>query len=305
MNHVLDRLPAGSRVAVLRLRSLGDCVLTTPALALLKQARPDLELAVVVEDQFSAVFHGNPAVDRLLRPSAVELVRWRPRLTLNLHGGTRSLQLTVAARASFRAGFGHFRFQPVYNVRIPRAQEILGVERPVHTAEHLASAMFYLGLPLSDVPRASLFATHPETGEYAVVHPFASEPAKTWSAQNFVALAQHLRAGGIEPVFVGARSDDFSPFGAYRCLAGVTLENIKNVVAGAALFIGNDSGPAHMAAAFGKPVLVFFGRSDAAVWGPWKTESAIFPIDASASDVFATLQASVFATLPASRALPR
>ena len=35
-----------------------------------------------------------------------------------------------------------------YNVRIPRAQEILGVERKVHTAEHLASAMFYLGAPV-------------------------------------------------------------------------------------------------------------------------------------------------------------
>ncbi|HME05396.1 MAG TPA: glycosyltransferase family 9 protein [Bryobacteraceae bacterium] len=297
MNHVLDRLPAGSRVAVLRLRSLGDCVLTTPALALLKQARPDLELAVVVEDPFSAVFQGNPAVNRILSPSAIELVRWRPRLTINLHGGTRSLQLTVAARARFRAGFGHFRFQPVYNIRIPRAQQILGVERPVHTAEHLASAMFYLGVPESDVPRARLYATQPETGDYAVLHPFASEPEKTWGARNFIQVAHHLQASGIEPVFVGALSDDFSPFNAYRCLAGAPLETVKNVIAGAALFIGNDSGPAHIAAAFGKPVMVFFGRSDAAVWGPWKTESTIFQVSADADEVLVAL--------PALLALPR
>lgn len=297
MNHILDRLPAGSRVAVLRLRSLGDCVLTTPALALLKQARPDLELAVVVEDPFSAVFQGNPAVNRILLPSAIELIRWRPRLTINLHGGTRSLQLTVAARARFRAGFGHFRFQPVYNIRIPRAQQILGVERPVHTTEHLASAMFYLGVPESDVPRARLYATQPETGDYAVLHPFASEPEKTWGARNFIQVAHHLQASGIEPVFVGAQSDDFSPFSAHRCLAGAPLETTKNVIAGAALFIGNDSGPAHMAAAFGKPVMVFFGRSDAAVWGPWKTESTIFQVSADASEVLAAL--------PALLALPR
>ena len=297
MNHVLDRLPAGSRVAVLRLRSLGDCVLTTPALALLKQARPDLELAVVVEDPFSAVFQGNPAVNRILSPSAIELVRWRPRLTINLHGGTRSLQLTVVARARFRAGFGHFRFQPVYNIRIPRAQQILGVERPVHTAEHLASAMFYLGVPESDVPRARLYATQPETGDYAVLHPFASEPEKTWGARNFIQVAHHLQASGIEPVFVGALSDDFSPFNAYRCLVGAPLETVKNVIAGAALFIGNDSGPAHIAAAFGKPVMVFFGRSDAAVWGPWKTESTIFQVSADADEVLVAL--------PTLLALPR
>src|SRR5258708_37902063 len=83
---------------------------------------------------------------------------WRPELVLNLHGGRRSAQLTLAARARLRAGFGHFRFSAIYNVRIPRAQEILGVERRVHTAEHLASAGFYLGVPLQGIPRAYLHA---------------------------------------------------------------------------------------------------------------------------------------------------
>lgn len=45
--NVLDQLPAGSRVLLVRLRSLGDCVLTTPALELLGRYRPDLRIAVV------------------------------------------------------------------------------------------------------------------------------------------------------------------------------------------------------------------------------------------------------------------
>jgi len=44
MRNVLERLSPGARVAVIRLRSLGDCVLTTPALQLLKQFRPDLAI---------------------------------------------------------------------------------------------------------------------------------------------------------------------------------------------------------------------------------------------------------------------
>ena len=40
-----------------------------------------------------------------------------------------------------------------------------------------------------------------------------------------------------------------------------------------ALFVGNDSGPAHMAAAFGLPMVVIFGSSDVDVWRPWKTAS--------------------------------
>ena len=159
MTNVLDRLPSGARVAIIRLRSLGDCVLTTPALALLKQARPDLRVAVVVEDPFRAVFAGNPDVDQILGPNAGSLSRFRPHLALNLHGGATSVRLMLAAASSLRAGFGHFRFQPIYNLRIPRAQEILEIQRKVHTAEHLASAMFYLGVHQSEIPRARLFAT--------------------------------------------------------------------------------------------------------------------------------------------------
>ena len=65
MESLLARLPARSRIAVIRLRSLGDCVLTTPALALLKAYRPDLRIRVVVEPRFAGVFEGNPDVDEI------------------------------------------------------------------------------------------------------------------------------------------------------------------------------------------------------------------------------------------------
>ncbi len=275
--NVLDRLPSGARVAIIRLRSLGDCVLTTPALSLLKQSRPDLKIAVVVEDPFAPVFAGNPDVDQILAPNAGSLSRFRPRLALNMHGGATSVRLMLAAASGLRAGFGHFRFQPMYNVRIPRAQEILGVDRKVHTAEHLASAMFYLGAPHAEIPRARLVAAPMSRPRpYAVLHPFASEPAKTWPREKFLAVAQHLEDDlGIEPLFVGGASDDLSAFGPYTCLQGAPLEEVKSLAAGAALFVGNDSGPAHIAAAFGRPVVVLFGSSDIDNWRPWRTENSV------------------------------
>lgn len=277
MSNVLERLSGGARVAVVRLRSLGDCVLTTPALHLLKQSRPDLRIAVVAEDAFAPVFTGNPDIDWILGPRAVEIVHWRPDLTLNLHGGATSARLTIASRASLRAGFAHFRFRTIYNLRIPRAQEILGVERTVHTAEHLASAMFYLGVPRCEIPRARLFAApQPSKRPYAVLHPLASSPDKTWSHTKFLEVAEHLeRHLGIEPVVIAGSGENLDAFGNCRCLAGASLEEVKSLLAGAALFIGNDSGPAHMAAAFGLPVVVLFGASDPEIWSPWKTESSV------------------------------
>ena len=263
-------------MAVVRLRSLGDCVLTTPALDILKRFRPDLRVAVVVEERFRAIFEGNPDVERILPPELGALRRWRPALCLNLHGGTRSAWMTAWSGARWRAGFGHFRHGAAYNVRIPRAQEILGMERTVHTAEHLASAMFYLGAPVGKIPRAKLVVAGGGSAgrSTAVIHAVAA-PEKAWRADGFLAVAEQLKQSGMEPVFIGGAADDLGPFRAYRTLAGAPLAEIKALLGGAALFVGNDSGPAHMAAALGVPSVVVFGRSDPAIWGPWRTASKV------------------------------
>ena len=275
---VLAQLPGRARVAVIRLRSLGDCVLTTPALAILHDFRPDLDVRVVVEDRFAAVFHGNPAVSGTIAPSLRRVAGFRPHLCLNLHGGSRSMWMTAASIAGHRAGFAHHKGSFIYNLPIPRAQQVLGEERPVHTAEHLASAIFHLGAPRTEIPRAALYArdSSPEQRPYAVIHAVAATPEKTWPADGFRQLAQHLRREHhLEPIFVGGPTDDLSAFSDFRIINDAPLEQTKALLKGATLFVGNDSGPAHMAAAFGLPVVVLFGPSNPLAWAPWKTASEV------------------------------
>jgi heptosyltransferase-3 len=285
VGNVLDRLPPGSRIAVIRLRSLGDCVLTTPALALLKQYRPDVKITVIVEPRFAAVFQGNPDVDSLSAGSVAA------DLAVNLHGGTRSMLLTLKAslKSGLRAGFGHHRYSSIYSHKIPRAQQILAVERRMHTAEHLASAMFWLGVPRTGIPRARLFADAPEPGPYAVIHPFASAADKTWPAERFVEVARKLQ----NPIILAWPGDDASAFAAFRVWRNQPLARVKNLMAGASVFVGNDSGPAHIAAAFGVPVVVLFGSSDSVTWAPWRTESQVLTDlqNVSIDDVFAAVDA--------------
>jgi heptosyltransferase III len=263
---LIDRLPSGSRIAVIRLRSLGDCVLTTPALSLLKKHRPDLKLSVIVEPRFAEIFHANPDINET-RDSMT-----RADLVLNLHGGTRSMILTALSRAKFRAGFAHHRYSFVYNHKIPTAQEILKVTRRVHTAEHLASAIFALGVPQQEIPRAKLFADPPPPRRpYAVIHPFASGRDKTWPAERFLEIATRLN---LDPIFLAGPADDLSLFKNFET-SREPLKVTKSLISGASLFIGNDSGPAHIAAAFGTPVIVLFGSSDPVTWSPWRTESKV------------------------------
>jgi heptosyltransferase-3 len=264
--NLLDRLPPGSRIAVIRLRSLGDCVLTTPALSLLKRHRPDLKISVIVEPRFAEIFAGNPDVNET-RDSMTSAD-----LVLNLHGGTRSMVLTALSRAKFRAGFAHHRYSFIYSDKIPTAQQILGVSRKVHTAEHLASAIFHLGVPQQEIPRASLFADPPPTRRpYAVIHPFAARPDKTWPAERFLEVAHNLN---LDPIFLAGPTDDLKPFESIETSRG-SLAETKSLLSGASLFLGNDSGPAHIAAAFGIPVVVLFGPSDPVTWAPWRTESQV------------------------------
>jgi heptosyltransferase III len=283
---VLECLPQGSRVAVVRLRSLGDCVLTTPALDILKRSRPDVRVAVVVDDRFRTLFENNPDVDQILPPELAALRQWNAQLCINFHGGNRSALLTALSGAGQRAGFGHYRHQWIYNLRMPRAQEVLGEERTVHTAEHLASAMFWLGAQRCDIPRAKLAASGQDSAAVqtrwadrrqgiAVIHAVAATPEKTWHAEGFLAVARRLREFGLEPVFIGTKTDNLSAFDGHRTMAGAPLAEVKALLAQASFFVGNDSGPAHMAAAFGLPVVVIFGASNAAIWGPWRTPSEI------------------------------
>ncbi len=272
----MRKLPEGARVLVIRLRSLGDCVLTTPALELLRGARPDLDTAVMVEDRFAQVFEGNPNVSAILSPSYSAAARWRPALTINLHGGTRSQLLAAASLAPNRAGFGHHRGACLYTVRIPRVQQIFGVEKTMHTAQQLASSVFYLGAPMTEIPRASLYAYEPRTGvPYAVIHPVSAADYKTWRAEGFLAAAEHLERRGVEPVFMGTAADDLTPFSRHRLLQGASIREVKSWLAGASLFLGNDSGPAHVACALGLPVIVLYGRPEhEIIWAPWKPVAA-------------------------------
>jgi ADP-heptose:LPS heptosyltransferase len=125
-----------------------------------------------------------------------------------------------------------------------------------------------------EIPRAKLFARpDQESRPYAVLHPFAATAEKSWPAARFLEVAAFL-APDLEPVFIAGPSDDASAFAGCR-VERRALAGLKSLLAGAALFVGNDSGPAHMAAAFGVPVVVLYGPSDPVIWAPWRVESEV------------------------------
>lgn len=310
---LLPGLPHGARIVLIRLRSIGDIVLLTPSLRLLKEWRPDLRISVVVESRFRELLEGNPAVEEILDPgggsglakiasrfrAARELRKRRFSVCVNLHGGPTSTLLTRASGARWKAGFEYFRGRAVYDFRAPDARSILG-QKIVHTAEHQASLFFYLGLPRQEIPRAELYfkpedrawwreKRHSlglvESSEYAFVHPAALYATKQWAPENFAKLGEFLeRQAALTPVYSCGPGE--SPvLDAVEQAAGAPISRVEGAslgqfaaaLAGARIFVGNDSGPAHMAAALARPVVVIFGSSSSDIWGPWPRHGSDTP----------------------------
>ena len=134
-----------------------------------------------------------------------------------------------------------------------------------------------IGAHIQEIPKAQLAAKlQTPANPYAVLHPVASAPDKTWPAEHFLRVAERLdTVFNIEPIFIGAGDEEMSPFLGYPNRLGEPLREVMSLIASATLFIGNDSGPAHMAAAFGVPMAVVFGNSDRLIWGPWKANAEV------------------------------
>jgi heptosyltransferase III len=109
-----------------------------------------------------------------------------------------------------------------------------------------------------------------------VIHPGSGSREKCWPAENFIGLAEKLgRAGRHVSFLVGEveqerwGSEILSRFeSAAPVMQPATYRDLLDVVAGAQLFIGNDSGPGHLAGIIGVPSLILFGPSDPSVWKP-------------------------------------
>jgi ADP-heptose:LPS heptosyltransferase len=308
---LLPDLPAQSRILVIRLRSIGDIVLLTPALHLLKAWRPDLFTSVLVEPRFRELLEGNPDVDEVLSPgegpikaashltAALGLRRKKFAVCINLHGGPTSRFLTKLCGARIKIGFEHFRSPGHYQILVPDARLILN-QRSIHTAEHQACAFFYLGLPRQKIPRAriAVSAEHqawwkdrraslglaPGDG-YVMIHPTALYATKQWAAEKFAQLAATLdRETGLRPVFFCGPGEGVildaiqnASGGPIRRLEGMRLGQFAAALAETRLFVGNDSGPAHMAAALLRPLVVIFGSSSSPIWGPWPRHTSSPP----------------------------
>jgi ADP-heptose:LPS heptosyltransferase len=307
---LLSGLPQGSDILLIRLRSLGDLILETPAIAALKTWRPDLRISVLVEPRFASVLEGNPNIAEIilsggLGATSLDLRRRKFAAVFNQHGGPRSAMLTGASGSPWRVGWKGFQYSFLYNVQVPDAEEFYS--RPaVHTVEHRISQFYWTGLPRGPIPPTQIFpqtdAQHAVSQKladrgssrgqaYAVLQPGARLPGMRWPVSKFSEIARWLKAthGIASVVNCGAQDEEVANLvreemnGCATIAEQINIPELVALIAGARLFVGNDSGPAHIASALQRPTVVIFSETDLAQWRPLHSESRVISTEAEFS----------------------
>jgi predicted lipopolysaccharide heptosyltransferase III len=300
------------RVLLIRLRSIGDTVLMTPCLTALKNWQPNLEIDVLLESLSAPVLSNHPQVSKLfvLPKVSGELAKMRVRwqiikslrarsydLAVNLHGGTTGLFLAKLSGAKKTLGYKASRYSSLLSLAAP-SPEIIWQKEQIHCVEQQLGLLKWAGVDVLTPPPSNL-AVDPLAKKnieakldkikkpFLLIHPAAAFQSKQWEAKNFAAVIEHIYQRYKIPSILAVAKNEIQVATKIKSFTKVPLTSFVDLdlselmalIEQSSLFLGNDSGPAHIAAAFQKPVVVIFGSSNSKVWHPWLTNYKLLKAD--------------------------
>lgn len=277
------------KVLLVRADRMGDVVLTTPVFSAIKEQRPDWKVGVLVSREYGDLVRANPFVDEVFlydkdgsEKSLLGNWRFISRLrkskydaAVHFHPRSRMHWISFLAGIPVRIGYRHKNFRRLTH-RLPYDKpkggrheaecnfdllKLLGIEKP---------GALKLHVPLQEEFRASVETKLASLKRFVVVHPSASSPSKIWLSEYFSQVADHIferfKAGAV---LIGSTADQKFTEAVKSRMKSEPLDLTGRLGVGelpwlfkkAKLVISNDTGPAHVAAAVGTPVLSIFGRN--------------------------------------------
>lgn len=300
------------KILVLRYRSIGDIILSYPTIEALRETYPTARIDFLIDDKFADICHAHPYVNYvLLHPTkrgntgswayfkkSVQFMskirKQKYDMVVDLHSGPRSSILTFLSGARYRVGsLMRKRHKLFYNVYAEP-----GIAKKVHTVNVMLNTIS--PLKPNKLAKKSLFLRYKDgDGLYVknflekydvteketvvMVHPGARVDIKRLPSQRMGKIVNWMTTElGVKVIYAGKDSDlpaiaDIVSYSGKPGLmaTNLTLGRLAALIKSCNLFIGNDSGPMHMAAALDVPIVAFFGPSDPAIWSPWGARGKI------------------------------
>ena len=292
------------RILLSEIALMGDVASLAPSLAAARALWPGAHIDLLVPAPFAALFEGDGRADSVLRlrdmgtasyVSALLAVRRRRYdLALSMSPGLRNAGVAVLAGAKASAGYlmdtgfppHHLNRQSVEGLGVA-LEPVPDIGPETHIADRGLRVLEALGAEVAGAAQAKLVLDPGSvsriesrlasegilpSGPFAVLHPSAGEHARRWPRGRFVELARRLRLEeGLGVAWIGGKPDArlLRRIRAHLgepsvVLTGRRLDELSVLVRRAALFVGNDSGPMHLAGAVGTPLVGIFGPGDPA-----------------------------------------
>ena len=263
------------RILIIKPSSLGDVVHALPTVNLIRRRFPDAHISWLINDALTSLLNHSPIINEVigfprhqyarLPALAGRLRENRFDIVIDLQGLLRSGLMTWLTRAPRRIGLSDARegARFFYNeiVDVPHAH---AVDRCLCAARHLGCESAPIEFPLG--------VSAPIKSEGLIaVNPSARWETKLWGNDNFAELVRRLPRDRVVLTGSSAERDSVEQIAqGNRNLAGQTdLFQLAELYRRCAVVITNDSGPMHVAAAVGTPVVAIFGPTDPALTGPY------------------------------------
>ncbi len=287
------------RILLIKPSSLGDIVHALPTAVALKRRFPSASLTWLVKKQWAGVLEGSPALHRILAvnlslggwPAAIRAVRaGQFDLVVDLQGLFRSAVLGWLSGAPVRVGFANAREGSpwFYTQKVAIVDpEMHAVDRYLLIPRSLGGAPPLIGaldFPLAvdsgadkKVSEMLLSAGAIAGSPLVAINAGARWPTKHWPSRAFAEVADQLQDEGMQVVVIGSVAESH-PAGtvvghmrtsAINLVGKTTIKELIALLRRVRLLITNDSGPMHLAAALGTPVIALFGPTDPGRTGPY------------------------------------
>jgi ADP-heptose:LPS heptosyltransferase len=210
-------------------------------------------------------------------------------VAFNLHGGPTATFLCYLSQARHGIGYRGHRYSFLLKHRAPDP-EVIWQKPEIHSVEQQLGLLKWTGIPINEIPATSLYTSDAALehavrrlsragihGPFALIHPAATSEDKRWPTPKFAQLIQYVaRQHGLPSLVIGARHeahllDNLKGLVGHSAstVTDLHLKEVAALCSLARIFVGNDSGPAHIAMAMRCPTVVIFGASDHRVWRPW------------------------------------
>ncbi|MBN3040849.1 MAG: glycosyltransferase family 9 protein [Candidatus Omnitrophica bacterium] len=284
------------KILLIRLDRIGDIILSTPAIRSLKRKYPQAQIHLLINEYIKDLVVNNPNIDKLLIYNKDELDNDYD-IAVAFHPGLLENHLTFKSGASLRVGFkgrggSFFLSEKIADDRNKRIRH--EVISNLEVVSRIGCSMADKDLEVSITDEGERFSEKffkenalDSKNKTVVIHPGARQEYIRWRKSGFAQLADRLIQELGLKVIISASKDEEGLVKEITGLMnkkpivviGIRLTELVSLIKRSDLFIGNSTGPMHIAAALKKPVVAIFGSKHPLdsfqEWGPYGTNSIV------------------------------